>query len=234
MKLSCKQCGREIAAKNINMERLIAKCDACNAVFGFADDVPGASAPAKARPKRAKVPLPPGFQVEDTGVGFRIIHRWWRPMFIFLAFFTVFWCGFLLFWYAIAASAEAPIFFFLFPLIHVAVGVGLAYFTLAGFINRTVIDVTGQELAVNHIPLPWFGARSHPVDELKQLYVVERTNSGKHGVRYSYDLCAVSRYGDQLKVLSGLQAVDQALYLEQTIEERLGIEDEAVPGEVRK
>jgi len=40
MHLNCKNCGRSILAKNINLERAIAKCSRCRAVFRFAHTKP--------------------------------------------------------------------------------------------------------------------------------------------------------------------------------------------------
>ena len=231
MNLSCKACGRQIPAHDINIDRLIAKCEGCNTVFSFADDVDGARrrSPSGARPGADAARL----CGRRHGHGLRIVRRWWSPVYLFLAFFCVFWCGFLFFWYGMAFAGDAPLIFFLFPLLHVAVGVGLSYFTLAGFLNRTVIEVDGQSLSVRHTPLPWTGNRKYSSPDIKQLYVQERRKSGENNVRYSYDLLAVDRFGDQLKVLKGLTEPHQALYLEQVIQKRLGIEDYEIPGQFK-
>ncbi len=236
MQLSCKQCGADIRAEDINIERLIAKCAECHAVFGFAEDIPGAATESTAprrRPRRAKVPLPSGFRLEDHGVGLRIVYRWWRPLFIFIAVFTVFWCGFLVFWYGMALATDAPILALVFPLIHVAVGLGLAYYTIAGFLNRTYIDVDGRQIAITHAPLPWPGSKTIPAHSIAQLYVIENRRRSRNGEHFSYDLRAIDKSGQRLKVLSTLPEPDQALYVEQAVEERLGIESRPVPGEYR-
>ena len=239
--IDCKQCGRPIAAEDINIERLIAKCQSCNAVFGFAEDVPGrrassapraSSGPERGRYRREKVPLPRGFHVEDTGLGLQIVHVWMRPIFIFLVFFCIMWCGFLVLWFSMAMSTDAPLFVLLFPLIHVAVGVALIYFTVAGFVNRTVIDVSGQAVNIRHTPLPWPGAKSIPSHTLDQLYVVQQIRHGSRGRHIYYDLRAVDKQGRQVDVLKHLAQPEQALYLEQAIENRLGIEDRHVPGQI--
>ena len=237
MQLKCKQCGRDIPAEDVNIERLIAKCSACHAVFGFADDVSKTDAvgapPDRRRRRRSKVPLPPRFSVEDTGLALRITHTWWRPLFIFLAFFSIAWCGFLVLWYGVAIGTDAPIFALLFPMIHVAVGIGLLYYTAAGFVNRTYIDVDGREVKITHAPLPWPGSKAIPVHTLDQLYVTEHRSQNRNGVHYSYNLNAIDKSGQKLKLVGALSEPDQALYLEQTIEDRLRIEDRPVPGELR-
>ncbi len=43
MKLTCPECGAHIPADNINVERLVAKCGACDAVFAFGGQLGAAS-----------------------------------------------------------------------------------------------------------------------------------------------------------------------------------------------
>lgn len=239
MQLRCKRCNAQIHADDIHMGRLIARCRSCHAVFGFADDVEGAAGAAQggegAGPRRQRpVPMPEGLRVEDTGLGLRIVRSWWHPMFIFLLFFCVAWNGFLVFWFQMTASTNAPWIFKLFPIGHVAVGLGLAYFVLAGFLNRTVIEVSDRELEVRHEPLPWPGSRKLPAASLAQLYCQEHRRHGQHGsVHCTYQLHAIDTAGRKQKLLSGMSEADQALYIEQVIEDRLGIEDRAVTGEFR-
>ena len=163
----------------------------------------------------------------------RITRRWFSCVFIFLAFFCVFWDGFLVFWYSIAFGAGAPLIAKLFPILHLALGIGLTYFTLAGFVNRTTIEVASDELTIQHGPLPWFGNHRLPVDQLEQLYSRQVVNQGKNGrISYSYKVNAVTREGKKITLLSGLTESDQALFVEQQLEQHLGIKDRPVPGEL--
>ncbi len=36
----------------------------------------------------------------------------------------------------------------LFPLLHVGIGAGLTYYTLAGFLNRTIVEVSHEGLTI--------------------------------------------------------------------------------------
>src|SRR5262249_46570692 len=143
--------------------------------------------------ERPRVPMPSGFKVDDTGVGLWITRRWFSGAFIFLAFFCVAWDSFLVFWYTMAFGANAPWIFKVFPIIHLAVGVSLTYFTLAGFVNHTTIHVDGEDLTVRHMPLPWFGNHRLPLRQLDQLYSQQEVNRNRNGPSYSYKVNAVTK-----------------------------------------
>ena len=53
---------------------------------------------------------------------------------------------------------EAIFWVFVFPLVHVAVGVGLTYSVLATLFNRTEVELTADSLRVRHGPIPWKGS----------------------------------------------------------------------------
>ena len=55
-----------------------------------------------------------------------------------------------------------PLIAFLLPIAHVAVGVGLTYYTLTRLMNRTRIEVSRDELTIRHGPLPWRGNMDAP------------------------------------------------------------------------
>ena len=177
--------------------------------------------------------MPLRFEV-DQSRGFEVSWRWFRPRYIFLAFFCVAWDSFLLTWYGAAfAMEDSPLIMLIFPLAHVAVGVGLTYFVLAGFFNRSRVSVRQGSLRVAHGPVPWPGKLEIPVGSLQQLYCKEKVSRSKNGTQYRYVVHAVLKNGRQRKLLSGLDQLDQALWLEQELEASLGIRDRAVPGEIQ-
>jgi len=135
VKLNCKTCGKPILADDINIKLAIAKGGACHAVFGFADQLGSHSAPAS---RRAEVPLPGGMKIDRWGPELTITRRWFSAVLLFLVFFCIAWDSFLVFWYTMAFRADAPWIMKVFPIVHVAVGVGLTYYTIAGFVNSTV------------------------------------------------------------------------------------------------
>jgi hypothetical protein len=208
----------------------MAKCLKCNAVFSIDDPV--AKTKAAARPA---VAMPKGITVEDAGGEMILRRRWFSPAFIFLVFFCAIWDGFLVVWYMMAFREGAPLIMKLFPLLHLAAGVFLTYFTVAGFLNTTIIRASLNELSVNHQPLPWFGNRSIPAEQVEQLYCTQHINHSRNGgTTISYRLNASLVDGTKVKLLSNLSDAEQALFIEQQVEAQLAIEDRPVPGEVAR
>jgi hypothetical protein len=181
-----------------------------------------------------KAPIPDHITMEHTPGGLTFTYNWFSAGYIFLAMFALFWDGFLVFWYSIAFSQGAPWIMFVFPLIHVSVGVGLTYTALAGFYNRTIVTVGMGKFSIQHTPLPWPGNRMIPATDLIQLYSEERVTRSNNGTRITYQLSAISTQNKKIKLLSGLNSPDEARYLEHAIEEQLGIKDRPVEGEMAR
>ena len=231
--LTCPSCGASIRVSADNRSYL---CEYCGNqhVFNFA---PG-SAPRAAAvpPKRAFVPVPGSVQMQDDGQSLRITRRWFSLKYVPLAFFCVAWDAFLCFWYSMAFKIDAPWIMIVFPIGHLAVGVGLTYTTLAGFINHTVLEVTPKELSVWHDPLPWRGEITLPTRDVRQLYCTQKhkaTGNGS-GSTVQYQLVAITSDGRSHKLLSDLEDPDIPQYLEQQVEKWLHIEDRRIAGEISK
>lgn len=231
--LQCRACKNPLRGEDVNEALGIARCSHCHAVL----DLRRGSAPAEEGVrKRPVVALPERFEVgNDRGMGLRISWRWFKWSLIPAVFFCVVWDGFLVFWYATAfASADTPLMMILFPLGHLAVGIGITYSTLAGFLNTTELTVNSTNLRIKHGPLPWWGNRLIPSAELKQVFCREVTHRNKNGVSYSYTVHIQRTNGTEQKILSGLAQVDQAVFIEQQLEQHLRITDVAVVGEVAR
>jgi hypothetical protein len=222
MRLLCENCEAPINAEDVNLESGLARCRTCHAVFRFEDQLDG---------QRPDAPRPASITAEEGMGRLTYRHRWFSPKYFAFVVFLAVWFGFLAFWYIGVAAAGAPLLFSLFPLIHVAAGVFLAYLTLAGFLNTTVVELDRGRLSVRHGPLPWPGGVDLSTQELRQLYCEEKVTSGKNGPSYSYQLHAVLPDGSRKKLLSGLDSPDVPRYLEQRVEEFLRIRDERVAGE---
>ena len=228
MKLRCPDCGAQIPADNINLDRMVAKCQECNAVFAFGDQFGGDSRSLA----RLPAPRPASVEVEHDGADLTFTRRWFSPVMIFLAMFAVFWNGFMAVWFGIAIISRIwPM--ALFGTLHAAIGLFLAYYALAGFLNSTVIRVGMGEIDVTHGPLPWFGKRHLETASIAQLYVKEVLRHRRRGsASLTYEVHVATRDGGHVKLLSGLDSSEQALYLEQEIERALGIKDLPVRGEI--
>jgi hypothetical protein len=189
-------------------------------------------------PKPA-IAIPEKLQVEDFGGELRITWKWFSWIILFLGPFCIAWNAFLIGWYSMAVSDHGPpgamkFIMLIFPVAHVAVGLGLAYFCLALLINRTTVRVAFGEMSIRHGPLPAPGNRTIPADDIDQLYVKHQMSSGKNGsTSHTYPLLARLKSGQEIKLLPRNSDVDVSRAVEQLVETHLSIRDEAVAGEHR-
>ena len=236
MQLDCRNCGAPLGATELQPERGIATCRFCTTVTRL----PKPPAPPH-RSAKPLVPRPAGITVEETPDGLRILRRWFTPALFFLLFFCIAWDSFLIFWYSMAlgGGGHGPPFPFnlimiVFPAAHVAVGVGLTYFTIAGFFNRTTIEADAHELRVSHGPVPWKGNWAVPADDVEQLYCQRDTSRSRNSDGHStYKLHAVLKGGARKTLMSHVSEADQVRYVEQELEKHLRIADRRVAGELR-
>jgi predicted Zn finger-like uncharacterized protein len=233
--MDCPHCHAQILDDDVNLNNLVAKCRRCHEVFSFANQVaPPSSNASPSHPARLPAPRPENFRIEEMNDRKRIIHRWFSPMYIGLIAFCLFWDGFLVLWYVIGFTQNGPLMMLLFPLIHVAIGLFLTYFTVAGFFNRTFVDVVADgRLVIQHGPLPWFGNRSLEIAVIRQFFceqtpVWSRSDNTRSTPWYSVNALV----GDQKVKLLGNLEKGQALFYKQQLEEWLSIQPALVPGAV--
>lgn len=165
-----------------------------------------------------------------------IEFKWFTPTAFFYLFFTIAWNAFLAFWYSMAIGGGAPFIFIIFPVIHVAVGIYLSYFTLCQFVNKTNIEIDESYLTIRHSPVPWWrGNVEIPTPRIDQLYVKENKSEGKNGTSYSYALRA-RLIDDTDREILAVQGVENAqmLQIEEQLERFIGIADRPVKGEYAK
>jgi hypothetical protein len=212
----------------------IARCVACNSVFNLLDELGSAATP------REVVKLPKRFRVEQWGSELVITQRWYNHGVWALLAFCVFWDGFLVAWYSAgigmllhgSEGAGMVWLMLVFPVLHVAVGLGLTYGVLCTFFNKTVIRVNHGELSIAHGPLPCPGNSRHFTSDVTQLFCQEKKWRGENSTRRTYKLVAVKRDGSQVQ-LTGSDNYNDVAFIEQQIESHLKIADERVPGEAK-
>jgi hypothetical protein len=236
--VACPSCGSTLRDQDMSVQTLSARCPACHALVDLRGSVP-APAPAAAdygaqavAREPIPVPLPGGVHVEERGRDLTIVRRWFSWVYIFLLFFCVMWNGMLVFFYSVIFAAGGPLVVKLFPLLHVAAGVFITYFTIAGFLNRTTFRVERDHLTVRHGPVPWRGNLDVSTMMLEQLFCTEQVSRGRNGTTVRYGVEAVLKDGRHLKLATGLDAREQALFIEQAIEKHLGIQDRRVRSEM--
>ena len=234
MKIHCPDCGQIIPAEQVNLESGFAKCLACNAVFDFKKrlgprDQARATGDGPSISEPLVIPRPPRMRVEQFAGSWTVSWRWLSAQHFLMLFFCIAWDSFLIFWYKIAFSSHAPCIMVIFPVAHVAVGVGLTYSVLTGFLNRTRVKLGYGELSIRHGPLPWWGNQDIAANNIEQLYC-QRSKMQKNG-QFSWNLCAVLKKGEKVTLLTGFDSPDEAGYLVYELESRLHIVGRPVAGE---
>lgn len=195
------------------------------------------------------VPMPEGIDLRRGADSIAIDRRWKSSQFYFTLVFGVIW-NIILFpmigAFLGVGDEIGPFggFMLVFFLPFIAVGVGMIYYSIAGFLNTTSIAVQNGQISVIHAPVPWPGGQSIPAGDITQLYVKEvrhtstSSSSGRSGRRrttYTYTVMVVFGPQNREKTLvRSLSEVNQALFIEYTIERFLGIADRAIRGEIRK
>jgi len=117
-----------------------------------------------------------------------------------------------------------------FPIAHVAVGVGLTYYTLAGFLNRSQLVIDRETFSVSHGPLPWLGYLRVPITQVEQLYCKGKPGQGNSAA--TFQLSVILKDGRKKDLLSNLDSPEIGTYIEHQIENRLSIPDRPVRGEI--
>jgi hypothetical protein len=226
--MNCPKCGSIVLAEDVNIKALVAKCRRCNEVFRVTDQLPATNGEVAAPARPVRVPRPATLVVQDEGDIRVMRRRWFRPVHLFLLFFCIAWDSFLVFWYVMALSIPGGggfnVLAIVFPICHVAVGVGLTYFVIAGFLNKSYVGVTSDRLYVRHRPVPWPGNADLPTAGLKEVYV-ERSytqRSGNRQVQQVYNLNTVTEDGRSKRLLGGLE-LPEARYAAQTLNDWLNL-----------
>ncbi len=232
MQITCKQCGGEIPAEHINLDRLVAKCAECNAVFKFSD--PSQKERTEQPTEKPEAPVSPDIKVKNLGrhgIELQIPRRRNKPPTMFLLIFCLMWGGTTVFrwmstlfrgdWIGLLKALPIEGLFAFLPI----------YILLAFSLNRPVIKLSRQKLAVKRRPFPTLGKRLR-TKEIDQLYCKEHlVHRGREARPFTTcELYAVTSDGKHKKLLSNLDEAN-ALFIEQEIENYLGIKDR--PIEVR-
>jgi hypothetical protein len=229
-------CGATLTAEQLDRRLAVITCNHCGGIYDLTQQREGQQGNESQFledqqfqhvNERSPAALPEKFKFEKSARRLSISWRWFESSGLFLLFFSIAWNSFLVNWIANLRGFD------LFITAHVAVGIATAYASLANLFNTTRIDVDGKTLKVRHYPLPWLPAPTINVNEIEQIYVVEKYSENKKGNRtFYYNVNAVMRNNSNKELLKKLSSVEQGLYLEQEFETFMGIRDRPVAGEV--
>ena len=226
-KLKCPSCGATARAEDINIDKLVAKCQACNTVFVFEEKIQLAAR------RRPEVLLPPGIDAYSLPSEIDMLVSWRRSSHSFLIFFTIFWNAILSIFVAVAITTGSWS-ILAFISVHLAIGIGLLYYTTATLFNTTHINVDNFNLLVEHRPIkvPFIRDRDIPVMDIDQIYidkyVAGRTNGRPN---YAYGVNLITKDEKTIKLVRGLRDSQHARYIEQEVEKFLSIPDRPVDEE---
>ncbi len=139
MKPICPNCAAKVGSKHVNIKRLVAKCEVCNHLFCLDDMLIN-----QLQPKPMSAPQPQKVKVNNRLGQLSLHWNWINPQLFFLTLFAIFWNGFM-FSMLFAAFSELPekgirAFLPVLVLPHTWVGLGLIYYVVAGYLNKTQVS----------------------------------------------------------------------------------------------
>jgi hypothetical protein len=232
--LICKQCGAAIPEENIINDGRIAVYSFCDTVHDLSEETLPFPEKQK-RQEKQKRSIPDKFIFEQHPEGVELRYRWLSKLHWGLLFFTILWDGFMVVWISIALATGAWI-MIVFGSLHIAVGAGLAYFVLTGFINKTSIMIQGQGLEITHSPIPAIGTSNKIIDRraIEQVYCTRRVGYTSNNVpHYVFDVHYIEKGGGDETLVKGLDDLNEAIFIEQQIERIYHIEDRPVDDEYK-
>lgn len=145
MQVSCPSCQSSLLYEEMSQSGGLVTCQRCHAQVNMqeAADAERHREAGFSRQEGTDVTMPAGMTLDVTDSGVRIVYRWYTSRFLVLAMTCLFWDFYLIRLYTSSFVKDSPWVLVLFPLIHVVVGIGLTYYTLAGFLNQTTISIEG-------------------------------------------------------------------------------------------
>lgn len=206
----CALCTSPLRTDGVGLAPGVGRCRACGAVFRLE---PGAgSAPAD-------VPLPRHVRLDRDDGGLILTMRWFRLIALFLLLWCTLWDGVLLFAWGLAITRGVWQ-IFAFSSLHMAAGVAMTWYTAALFLNRTVVRAQAGRLEVRHAPIWAPGQCDLAAADLRRLWVRER---GSRHRTTGYELWVRREGGKDVKLVDGLDQVEQAFFLADILGRQLGL-----------
>lgn len=226
--INCPNCSSSIPAKNINLQKELAKCENCDIIVQLDDSY------NKFKPQRKEeiFVIPKGIDVLKMFGELNIDVSWRHATSFFLVFFTLLWNAMVL-PFAIISIYSGEYFFLLFLSLHILVGIGLILWTLASLFNTTYITVDYDVIKIEHKPFKlWFKESIVYVNTIQQLFVKKYPNGSTNGnPNYAYKVVLLLKNNDEVELVKNIAKPVQARFIEQEIEKFTGIKDTYVEGE---
>ena len=182
--------------------------------------------------------LPKGLMVFDSESYIEIVRVWFSKRFIYFTISLAFTC-FLIIGILRDISPDRSPQQILGWLLFFCILLGpMAYYVLAGWLNRTHVFIGEDFIGVRHRPLPWFGSKDIRMSDVKQVYCKanpfgELYNDGDIVVWFSmhssedlynhsgpphYQVGAVTKSGQRIRIVSALETPDQAVFIARQVQ----------------
>lgn len=236
--LQCIDCKGDILTQNINIQQMIAKCHTCGTVFNFGSNlhhqahVHNVSSPDNW--SKEEIVMPDGVEMLKLRSVLDINIKWKNKLHWFIVMFTLIWNGFLLFFAIVALISGSGLNVLLYMSLHIAVGLGLAYYCLCCLFNQTKISVNSRSIKVTYgpLPVPFYKNKAIDTIDIEQLFVERYVSSSSNKQpNYAFRLIVITKSHELIKLMQGLKTPTQALFTEQEIEKYIKIQDRPVEGE---
>ncbi len=220
LKIQCPSCQHAITAANLNINDKIGKCDSCNSVFSFANDVQGLM--DHRQKVRQEILRPEQIELfyfrDELELSFRRTITVLETILLsIIGFITL-----------IGVSVMLKHGFKVRPFIAILTPVLLtAIYALFRRKHKVYITVDPNHLNIIYKPHFFQNEKSYHSRDIKQIYIKKRPDVGIWNVMMIIE----NEQGHKHIRLTSVNSVSKAKFLEQEIEKKLGIIDTEVPEE---
>lgn len=90
-------------------------------------------------------------------------------------------------------------------------------------VNKTCIRVTPTQIRVTSRPMPWIDDRVVDSPTLRQLFVAELRDRRNRSTQIKYEVRAVRTNGENVPVVTGLNDIGLALWVQSRLDDHLGL-----------
>lgn len=100
---------------------------------------------------------------------------------------------------------------------------GFTYLALAYLLNSVILTIEEDKLAVRFSPLPWWGAETLPINNIRKFIRYKKKIGGGISYRpiFEFEIWALLTNGKWVKVVPGIPLLEVAVYIKQEIEDFL-------------
>jgi hypothetical protein len=221
-KVSCPSCSEAVTAENLNLQNSVAKCGSCHAIFSIEEEMDAIKVKEE---MKQEVFRPEGIDLfyykDDLEISMETPVNQWDI------------AGLMLF--ISSAGFGIPLYLYKgMPILFLMIAIlGTLYFTFRLMIyknNRTIIDINDHSLTVKHRPNNIKKDKTFLAEDIDQVYLKYSTTQGTMQGTYYLDIYVIvnGSNGQKHQKLLSVNTLTKAKYLEQEIENYLGIKDRKV------